>query len=38
MPTMKINKNIDSIYNFEFEDFTLLNYESEANIKAPIAV
>jgi len=38
LPTMKLNPNIKSIFDFKFEDFTLENYESDPTIKAPIAV
>lgn len=37
-PTMKINPSIESIFNFNFEDFTLENYNPYPPIKAPIAV
>lgn len=36
-PTMKINKNVKSIFDFKFEDFELENYEHHPHIKAPIA-
>ncbi|MBC7867619.1 MAG: thymidylate synthase, partial [Gloeobacteraceae cyanobacterium ES-bin-316] len=38
LPQMKINPAINDIFNFSFEDFELLNYESHAGIKAPVAV
>lgn len=38
LPTMKINSSIKNIYEFEFEDFTLENYESHPHIKAAVAV
>jgi thymidylate synthase len=38
LPTMKINSNIHSIYDFKYEDFTLENYDPHPAIKAPIAV
>jgi thymidylate synthase len=38
LPTLKINPNIKSIYDFEFEDFELLNYEAHPHIKAAVAV
>ncbi len=37
-PTMKINKEVDSIFNFKFEDFSLEGYNPHPPIKAPIAV
>ena len=38
LPTMKINKNVSSIFDFKFEDFELVDYESHPAIKAPVAV
>jgi thymidylate synthase len=38
LPTMNINPAIDSIFDFTFDDFELINYESHAHIKAPISV
>jgi thymidylate synthase len=38
LPIMNINTAIDSIFDFTFEDFELVNYESHAHIKAPISV
>ena len=38
LPTMKINPAIDSIFDFTFDDFELVNYQSHAHIKAPISV
>jgi thymidylate synthase len=38
LPTMKINPDIDSIFDFTFEDFELVDYKSHAHIKAPISV
>jgi thymidylate synthase len=38
LPTMKINPEIDSIFDFKFEDFELLNYQSHPHIKADISV
>jgi thymidylate synthase len=37
-PTMKLNPNVDSIFDFKYEDFTLENYNSHPAIKAPVAV
>ncbi|MCI5060964.1 MAG: thymidylate synthase [Alphaproteobacteria bacterium] len=38
LPSMNINPDVKSIFDFKFEDFELINYEADPNIKAPIAV
>lgn len=38
LPTMKINPEVNDLFSFKYEDFTLENYEAHPNIKAPIAV
>ncbi len=38
LPTMKINKDVQNINNFKFEDFELVGYESYGTIKAQVAV
>jgi len=38
LPFMKINPDIDSIFDFSYDDFELIGYESHAHIKAPVAV
>ena len=38
LPQMKINKEVKNIFDFKFEDFELLNYQSHPGIKAPVAV
>ncbi len=38
LPKMKINPEVKDIFNFQFEDFELLDYESHPGIKAPVAV
>ncbi len=38
LPTLKINRQVPSIFDFEFEDFTIENYQSHGVIKAPVAV
>lgn len=37
-PTMWVNPDITDLFEFEFDDFRLDNYESDPTIKAPIAV
>lgn len=38
LPTMKINPDIKDIFEFQYEDFELTNYQSHPSIKAPVAV
>ncbi len=38
LPTIEINPEIDSIYDFNFEDFKLLNYNPHPHIKGKVAV
>jgi thymidylate synthase len=38
LPTMQLNPEVKSIFDFKFEDFTLLNYQCHPAIKAPVAV
>jgi len=38
LPTMKLNPSVKDIFSFQFEDFTLENYQSHPHIKAPVAV
>lgn len=38
LPTMKLNPEVNDIFEFKFEDFTLENYQSHPAIKAPVAV
>ena len=37
-PRMKMNQNINSIFDFKYDDFTLEGYDPYPAIKAPIAV
>lgn len=37
-PTMKINPDVKSIFDFKFEDFELLDYQAHPHIKAPVAI
>jgi thymidylate synthase len=38
LPSMKLNPEVKSIFDFRFGDFTLENYDPHPSIKAPIAV
>ncbi len=38
LPKLNINRKPDSIFEYRFEDFEILNYQSHPGIKAPIAV
>ena len=38
LPTMTLNARVKNIFDFEFGDFTLENYQSHPAIKAPVAV
>ncbi|MEO0329608.1 MAG: thymidylate synthase [Pseudomonadota bacterium] len=38
LPEMRINPDINNIFDFTFEDFELLGYESHPHIKAAVAV
>jgi thymidylate synthase len=38
LPTMQIARNVDSIFDFRFEDFRLENYDPHPHIPAPVAV
>jgi len=38
LPVMKINSEVNSIFDFKYDDFELQNYESHPSIKAPISV
>jgi len=38
LPTMKLEKSVHSIFDFEYEHFRLENYQSHPHIPAPIAV
>ncbi|HAC21394.1 MAG TPA: thymidylate synthase [Porphyromonadaceae bacterium] len=38
LPTMKINPEVKSIFDFEFEDFTLEGYDPHPHIKGVVAV
>ncbi|MBX9890534.1 MAG: thymidylate synthase [Amoebophilaceae bacterium] len=38
LPTMQLNKNINHLFDFGYDDFTLLDYLHHPGIKVPIAV
>ncbi|OKP78045.1 thymidylate synthase [Ensifer adhaerens] len=38
LPRMEINPDMKDLFSFRFEDFTLVGYEADSSIKAPIAV
>jgi thymidylate synthase len=37
-PTIKINKEVKSIFDFKFEDFVLEDYNPHPHIKGKVAV
>lgn len=38
LPQIRITRKVDSIFDFRFEDFEVLNYTPDPAIKAPVAV
>ena len=38
LPQMRINPDVKNLFDFTYEDFELVDYVAEPNIKAPIAV
>jgi len=38
LPQMRINPSVNSIFDFQYEDFTLENYDPHPHIKAEVAV
>jgi len=38
LPTMTLNPQVDSIFDFSYDDFDIADYQYHAGIKAPIAV
>lgn len=38
LPQMKLNPAVKNIFDFKYEDFELVNYQSHPSIKAPVAV
>ena len=38
LPKMILNQNIKNIFEFKYEDFTLVDYDPEPSIKADVAI
>ena len=38
LPTMRINPDIDNLFDFKYEDFELVNYDPHPHIKAAVAI
>ena len=38
LPSLKIHRKPESIFDYQFEDFEIVGYESHPHIKAPVAV
>ncbi len=38
LPVMKINASVKNLFDFKFEDFEIVGYQSHPTIKAPIAI
>jgi thymidylate synthase len=38
LPTLKILRKPDSLFDYEFEDFEIVGYQSHPHIKAPVAI
>ena len=38
LPTMKLNPDVSSVFDFSYDDFELVGYEAHPHIKAPVAV
>ena len=38
LPTMKLNPAVKDLFDFRFDDFELVGYQSHPHIKAPVAV
>jgi len=38
LPTMEINPMVNSIFDFKYEDFQLIDYNPDPHIKAPVAI
>ena len=38
LPTLKINRKADTIFNYKYEDFEIVNYQAHPHIKGVVAV
>ena len=38
LPTVRINRNVSSIFDFKYEDFEFIDYDPDPAIRAPVAV
>jgi thymidylate synthase len=38
LPTMKINPDVKSLFDFQYEDFELIGYDPHPHIKADVSV
>lgn len=38
LPTLKINPDVTSIFDFKFDDFEIVDYDPHPHIKAPVAI
>jgi len=38
LPTLEINPDVNDLFGFRYEDFSLINYEAHSHIKAAVAV
>ncbi len=38
LPTLRIDRKPDSIFDYQFDDFVIEGYQSHAHIKAPVAI
>ena len=38
LPTLNIKRKVDSIFDFKFEDFEIINYDPHPHIKGKVSV